>query len=150
MGRFLSRSALETECWAEQLAPLLRPGMRIALKGDLGAGKTTVVRGICRALGHEGEVHSPTYALVHEYDTQPKLLHLDLYRLDSLQDLGDLGLEWADLQEAVLLVEWSERLENQAWSWDVILELVAPHAHACLADEELNTDSLRWLEWRWC
>jgi tRNA threonylcarbamoyladenosine biosynthesis protein TsaE len=92
---------------ASNLAATLRPGDIVALSGDLGAGKTTLARGIIRALGWAGEVPSPTFTLVQPYDTIPQVWHVDLYRLDSPRDADALGLFETD---AVLLIEWPERL----------------------------------------
>lgn len=92
------------------LATLLTPPLLIFLEGDLGAGKTTLTRGILRGLGYEGRVVSPTYTLVESYET-PRLLlaHLDLYRLVDPEELEYLGLADLLTQDAVVLVEWPER-----------------------------------------
>lgn len=123
MAEFLSRSVEETENWAGQMSSLLRPGMKIALHGTLGAGKTALVRGICKAMGHQEEVHSPTYALVHEYPTAIPIHHLDLYRLDAVEDLADLGLESWDLEQSICLIEWPERLNCSWFKWDAEIHL---------------------------
>lgn len=84
------------------------PGDVFRLIGELGAGKTTFARGFIHALGYEGEVRSPTFNLVHVYDTAPPVCHVDLYRLDSPKDVAHLGL--GDYVEThVLLIEWAER-----------------------------------------
>lgn len=77
----------------------------VLLSGELGAGKTTFVRGLLRALAWEGEIRSPTFALVHEYATRPRVLHADLYRVASA---AGLGLEDV-LNEALILIEWPDR-----------------------------------------
>lgn len=92
------------------LAGRLRAGGVVHLVGDLGAGKTTLARGILRGLGHAGRVKSPTYGLLESYELEALTVHhLDLYRLEGPVDLADLGLE--DLLEpgSLLLVEWPER-----------------------------------------
>ena len=83
-------------------------GMAIRLIGPLGAGKTTFARGLIRELGFSGEVRSPTFNLIHEYPTLPPVCHVDLYRLQSLKEVADLGLQ-DYLWEHLLLVEWAER-----------------------------------------
>ena len=101
-----------TEAWGAALADRLRPGDVIALFGTLGAGKTTLARGILRGLGHTGDVASPTFAIVQPYeppDTRIPAWHVDLYRIEHALELEELGLEEAR-QEGVLLIEWPERL----------------------------------------
>ena len=92
----------------EELAARLLPGDLVTLDGPLGAGKTTIVRGILRGMGYQGPVRSPTFTLIQLYDTQPPVLHTDLYRLKSAVGLGLEEYE----SSHVLLVEWSDRLES--------------------------------------
>jgi tRNA threonylcarbamoyladenosine biosynthesis protein TsaE len=93
-----------------RIAGRLRPGDVVALSGGLGAGKTTLARGIIAALGHEGEVPSPTFTIVEVYDTlRPPLVHADFYRLERPGEADELGLD--DYREgAALLAEWPERV----------------------------------------
>jgi tRNA threonylcarbamoyladenosine biosynthesis protein TsaE len=96
--------------FGKRLAALLAPPCVVYLRGDLGTGKTTLVRGILRGLGHVGSVRSPTYTLLEPYELPTlRLYHLDLYRLGDPEELEFLGLR--DLLEAdsVLFVEWPER-----------------------------------------
>ena len=93
-----------------ELADDLRGGQLITLSGDLGAGKTTLVRGMLRGLGFEGRVKSPSYGLVERYDLPGLIVHhLDLYRLGDPGELDFLGLEDLLADDSVLLVEWPER-----------------------------------------
>jgi tRNA threonylcarbamoyladenosine biosynthesis protein TsaE len=105
--KFTSASAAETEHLAAELARALAPGDVITVAGELGAGKTTVVRGACRALGVEGPVTSPTYTIGHRYRGRLTVSHLDLYRFTSVS-----AAEWGDLEpyfsDAVVFVEWPE------------------------------------------
>jgi tRNA threonylcarbamoyladenosine biosynthesis protein TsaE len=94
------------------LAPLLRPGDALALTGELGAGKTTLVQGIAAGLGFDGHVVSPTFSLVREYDGRLRIHHVDVYRLDRVQDVLDLGLDEATADGGVLLVEWGDAVEG--------------------------------------
>lgn len=98
-----------------QLAAMLRPGDVIALSGDLGAGKTTLARAVLQALGHCGEVPSPTFTLAQTYpDLVVPVLHADLYRLQSTDEAEALALDdW--LADGALLIEWPERLGGQLW-----------------------------------
>ncbi|MFW5875366.1 MAG: tRNA (adenosine(37)-N6)-threonylcarbamoyltransferase complex ATPase subunit type 1 TsaE [Myxococcota bacterium] len=94
-----------------RLADLLAPGDVVILQGDLGAGKTFLVRAIARALGvpEETPVTSPTFALVHELPARVPLVHVDLYRLGDPDELVELGLFHRLGEEAIVLVEWGER-----------------------------------------
>ena len=99
----------DTRAIGEALGPLLRPGDGVALTGDLGAGKTTFVGGVARGVGYEGAVASPTFTLVREYRApRAHLLHVDVYRLDRVQDAVDLGLQDRLDDGAILLVEWGD------------------------------------------
>jgi tRNA threonylcarbamoyladenosine biosynthesis protein TsaE len=92
----------------------LRPGDVVTLRGPLGAGKTTLVRALVRALhGSDEAVSSPTFVFRQRYEGQPPVEHLDLYRLADPAELADLALEEAFTPEALVLVEWPERAE--AW-----------------------------------
>lgn len=94
----------------ETLAGVLVPGLVIHLCGDLGAGKTTLARGLLRGLGHQGPVRSPTYTLMEPYDAPGlRCLHLDLYRLSDPEELDYLGLREELNGDVVVLVEWPER-----------------------------------------
>jgi tRNA threonylcarbamoyladenosine biosynthesis protein TsaE len=104
----------ETLEFASEFMRGLKPGALVALTGDLGAGKTTWVRGMAQALGLESWVHSPTYALRHEYGNPVQLQHIDLYRLGQGADLAELGLEdaasVAQESQSVICIEWPERM----------------------------------------
>jgi tRNA threonylcarbamoyladenosine biosynthesis protein TsaE len=104
----------ETAALGAALAGVARAGDVIALSGPLGAGKTALARGFLFALGHRGEVPSPTFAIVQPYaELDPPVLHVDLYRLEDAGELRELGLDESD--DAVLLVEWPERASPAAW-----------------------------------
>jgi tRNA threonylcarbamoyladenosine biosynthesis protein TsaE len=100
----------ETEAVGEELAAKLRVGDLLLLAGELGAGKTTFVRGLARGLGVIAAVQSPTFQLVRVYPGRIQLAHVDIYRLESGADLGDLGLDDL-LDQGVVAVEWGDRLQ---------------------------------------
>jgi tRNA threonylcarbamoyladenosine biosynthesis protein TsaE len=106
-----SASAEETEAVAARLAAFLRPGDVVTISGELGSGKTTFVRGACRALGVVAPVTSPTFTIGHRYAGDPDVSHLDLYRFTGLSPA-----EWGDLEpyfdDAVAFVEWPDAGEG--------------------------------------
>ena len=115
--RFKTRSEAGTLAMGERVSEMLLPAPKlIVLRGDLGAGKTTLVKGIAAALGaaEASEVTSPTFTLVHEYvGPKVRLYHLDLYRLETERELLTLGLdEMAESPDALLLVEWGEKFPS--------------------------------------
>jgi len=104
------------------LAAQARAGDVITLSGPLGVGKTALARGFLAALGHEGEVPSPSFAIVQPYEElDPSVWHVDLYRIEDASELGELGLDSA--AEAVLVVEWPERAGDNAWPGALQLRL---------------------------
>ena len=105
-------AADDTRAVGEALAGLFRPRDAVALTGELGAGKTTLVQGIAGGLGVTDQVVSPTFTLVREYrGTDIEIAHVDVYRLDRVQDVVDLGLDELGDGEALLLVEWGDAVE---------------------------------------
>lgn len=122
-GRLLLTEA-ELRDWGEKLGGASSPPLVIALSGELGTGKTTLVQAICRGYGVAEEVTSPTYALVHQYSS-PKspVYHIDLYRLDSADQLTNLG--WDDIitSHSLILVEWPDRAGERLPSNHVPIDL---------------------------
>jgi tRNA threonylcarbamoyladenosine biosynthesis protein TsaE len=112
-----------TEAFGRALAGALRPGDVIALRGDLGAGKTTLARGVLRGLGFEGDVASPTFPIVIPYDQLAlPAWHVDLYRIEDQAEIEELALDEA-LSDGVLLIEWPERLGDRSWPDMLVLQL---------------------------
>jgi tRNA threonylcarbamoyladenosine biosynthesis protein TsaE len=100
----------ELKHWGEELGRSINPPLLITLTGELGAGKTTLAQSICLGYGVKGEVTSPTYALVQEYSgPRSSVFHIDLYRLDSEEQLTNLGWDEIVSSRALILVEWPER-----------------------------------------
>ncbi len=115
MEEFLYRteSEEETEKAGEELGLKLQPGAVVALRGDLGAGKTAFVRGLARGLGIHSGVSSPTFTVVNEYEGgRCPLFHFDLYRLENEQELLDIGWDDYLARGGVIALEWSERAEE--------------------------------------
>lgn len=104
----------ETAAAGAALARAARAGEVITLSGPLGVGKTALARGFLAGLGHEGEVPSPSFAIVQPYDEiNPPVWHVDLYRIEDPSEIEELGLDATT--DAVLLVEWPERAGENAW-----------------------------------
>lgn len=111
MKKIRSHSPEETEAIGERLAGALQGNEVLALYGGMGMGKTAFVRGLARGLGVCGEVSSPTFALVHEYQGRVPLYHFDMYRVGGWDDLYSTGFfDYLDCG-AVLVIEWSENIE---------------------------------------
>jgi tRNA threonylcarbamoyladenosine biosynthesis protein TsaE len=112
MATFISHSPAATEALGEAWGRTAVGGSVFALSGDLGAGKTALVRGLARGLDYVGRVHSPTFTLVNEYlGGRLPLFHLDLYRLETPAALASAGLEDCFRTDVVTVIEWAERLE---------------------------------------
>jgi tRNA threonylcarbamoyladenosine biosynthesis protein TsaE len=111
---FATSSVDETIALGVELAQLLTPPKLILLRGDLGAGKTTLVKGIAAALGaaEPDAVTSPTFTLVHEYAGPVRVLHLDVYRLETERQLSTLGVEEMLEGENLVLIEWGEKFAS--------------------------------------
>jgi tRNA threonylcarbamoyladenosine biosynthesis protein TsaE len=141
--RFKTRSVAGTMAIAERIAETLMPAPRLViLRGDLGAGKTTLVKGIAATLGAADpeEVTSPTSTLVHEYQGRKlRLYHLDLYRLETERELATLGLdEMIEAPDALVLVEWGEKFPS-----------VVARATGEVAIENLGADERLFLTRTW-
>lgn len=123
---FTTHSADETIALGRRLAQQLAPPKIVLLRGDLGAGKTTLVKGIAegfRAASQE-DVTSPTFTLVHEYrGPQASLFHIDLYRVDTARQLETLGLDDLMGDESILLIEWGEKFARFERERDVEIAL---------------------------
>jgi tRNA threonylcarbamoyladenosine biosynthesis protein TsaE len=120
--KFTTYSADETTDLGRQLAPELRPGSVVLLRGDLGAGKTTMVKGIAEGFNAAvaEAVTSPTFTLIHEYrGPHATLYHIDLYRIDTMRELDTLALDDLMTPESILLIEWGEKFERFAKERDV-------------------------------
>ena len=120
-----THSAEETVAFGRTLVELLSPPKMVLLRGDLGAGKTTLVKGIAAAFeaAAEEDVTSPTFTLVHEYrGPRANLYHIDLYRIDTPRELETLGLDDLRSENSVLLIEWGEKFPRIEWDVEIDLE----------------------------
>lgn len=114
-----------TQAFGGRLAAALPTAAVVHLRGELGAGKTTLVRALLRALGHQGPVRSPTYTLIEPYQLADRVVHhLDLYRLADPEELEYLGLRDLGAEPALLLVEWPQRGEGALPPSDLLVHLV--------------------------
>lgn len=122
-----THSAEETIAYGRSLAEQLSPPKLVLLRGDLGAGKTTLVKGIAAAFeaAAEEDVTSPTFTLVHEYrGPRATLYHIDLYRIDTLRELETLGLDDLRSQDSILLIEWGEKFPRLLRERDLEIALL--------------------------
>lgn len=127
MAVFISHSPQETESLGESWGKSAQRGLVIALSGDLGAGKTQLVRGLARGLGVSVRVHSPTFTLVNEYGGgRLPLFHLDLYRLETAAAIHGAGVEDYLSPDGVAVIEWAERISglgSGVWSLGKLLKV---------------------------
>lgn len=110
MKTWVSQCEQQTEAIAAKWAQSLVPGDVVALFGDLGVGKTAFTRGLAAGLGYNGRVTSPTFTILHEYNSVPKLFHYDLYRIGGVDELDELGFYDTLEQGGITVIEWSERI----------------------------------------
>ena len=112
MERFISKSESETIGFGRDFAKRLREGSLVALYGDLGAGKTQFVKGVCDGFKVKEVVNSPTFTIVNEYHGTLPVFHIDLYRMKNIQEIMDIGFDEYLESGGICLVEWAEKLEG--------------------------------------
>ena len=110
--KFTTSSAQETTALGEKIGTYLKAGDVIAMSGTLAAGKTTITKGIAKALGIEDNVTSPTFCLISEYQGKIPLYHMDVYRLEGSEDFIDMGAEELLYGNGVCIIEWSEKIKD--------------------------------------
>lgn len=117
----ITRSSEETIQRGREIGASLNPPVLVLLSGELGAGKTTLTKGIVTGLGaaREEDVTSPTFTLVHKYQGRARVYHVDLYRISGFHDLETLGLEDLFSEDAVVIVEWPDRLALRT-DWPIL------------------------------
>ncbi|SRR6266540_3568142 len=124
--RLATASPEETRAIGGSLADLLQAGDVVSLSGDLGSGKTTLIQGIARGLGVDQPVLSPTFTLIREYRGRLPVYHLDVYRLNRLQDVLDLGFDEYLDGGGVTLIEWGDAIEAMLPEDNLRMELAIP------------------------
>jgi tRNA threonylcarbamoyladenosine biosynthesis protein TsaE len=119
----------ETLSLGRRLGGVLERGDVVAIKGELGAGKSVLVRGVCEGLGVRQRTRSPSFAFVNHYRGPVDVYHVDLYRVEAASELGTLGLEELFFSNSVTLIEWAEKGAQllPAWALDVTLEVTGEH-----------------------
>lgn len=126
LREIITHSAEETTAFGRTLTELLTPPKLVLLRGDLGAGKTTLVKGIAAAFeaAAEEDVTSPTFTLVHEYrGLRANIYHIDLYRIDTPRELETLGLDDLRSENSILLIEWGEKFPRLQSERDIEISL---------------------------
>lgn len=123
MQTYITHSETETEALAESLADKIKDGTVLAMYGDLGAGKTAFVRGLARGMGLSCRVSSPTFTIVNEYEGERELIHFDMYRLSSSDELFDIGWEDYLARGAVCAVEWSENVDDAFFGDETVIRI---------------------------
>lgn len=111
--KYISNSEQETGLFARKLAGLLKPGSILCLHGDLGAGKTTFTKGLAEGLKIKPEkVHSPTFTLLNIYEGKVPLYHFDLYRMDDIKEILNIGYEEFLYGDGIAVIEWADKLKE--------------------------------------
>lgn len=123
MQIYITHSETETEALAESLANKIKDGTVLAMYGDLGAGKTAFVRGLAKGMGLNCRVSSPTFTIVNEYEGDRELIHFDMYRLSSSDELFDIGWEDYLARGAVCAVEWSENVDDAFFGDETVIRI---------------------------
>lgn len=120
---FYTESAEQTIGLGEKIGSFLHPGDIIALQGTLAAGKTTITKGIARALGITEDITSPTFTLISVYEGRVPLYHMDVYRLEGSADFSDLGAEEMLYGNGICVIEWSEKIMDELPSRTIVIKL---------------------------
>ena len=150
---FISHSPEQTRQIGSDLGELTQGGNLILLVGDLGAGKTCFAQGVARGLGFSGYASSPSFVLVREYPGRLKVYHIDFYRLDTIEEIADLGIDDYLVGDGVCVIEWADKVLN----WLPRDHLVIKFAHLAEDERRLRfeprgkryTDLVRQLKEKW-
>lgn len=140
---FFSNSEKETIELGKKIGAALKKGDVIALQGTLGAGKTTITKGIALSLGVEESITSPTFCLISEYDGKMPLYHIDVYRLGGAEEFVDLGADDMMYGDGVCLIEWSEKVMSELPKTSIILKIdVLEDTKRCITLENWSHGTL--------
>jgi len=120
---FTTHSAEETILLGNKIGQKLKPGDIIAMQGTLAAGKTTITKGIAQSLGIDDTITSPTFCLISEYYGKMPLYHMDVYRLDSIEDFVNLGTDDMLYGDGVSIIEWSEKIMSELPKKTIVLKI---------------------------
>ena len=129
MSEYISHSEHDTEDIGASFARTLKGGTVVAMYGDLGAGKTAFVRGMARGMGLDCRVSSPTFTIVNEYLGERELIHFDMYRLGSSDELFDIGWDDYLARGGVCAVEWSERVSDALPEDTIFVDIARTDEH---------------------
>jgi len=142
--KLLSRAPAETETVGFGIGRLLRAGMMVKLYGELGTGKTTMIKGIARAFGIEkDDVISPSFTIITEYKSSPRFYHLDLYRIAGSRDLESTGIWDCIAEGSVTVVEWPEHAEDELPNDALSVRI----SHIGLDEREIEIDGINEKDW---
>lgn len=124
---FVTKSAEETVELGKKIGAFLLPNEVVALTGTLGAGKTTLIQGIAQGIGVKDYVTSPTFIIINEYQGRIPFFHVDLYRMNSVEEIEDLGIEEYFNREGACVIEWAEKLGvlKPKNSYEIAIEIVS-------------------------
>jgi len=120
MVQYNSKSDIETLKIGESIGKTLKNGDIVCIFGELGAGKTILVNGIARSIGINEHLASPTFTIVNEYHGSVSLYHFDLYRINSIDELNDIGFFEYLSNDGIVIIEWAERVVDELYSLDYI------------------------------
>jgi tRNA threonylcarbamoyladenosine biosynthesis protein TsaE len=142
--KLLSRTPTETETVGFRIGRLLRAGMIVKLYGELGAGKTTMVKGIARAFGIEkDDVISPSFTIITEYKSSPRFYHLDLYRIAGSRDMESTGIWDCMGEDSIAVIEWPEHAEDELPNDAVSVRI----SHKNINEREITIDGINEKDW---
>lgn len=136
MQQFITHSAEETIELGYKIGKKLKPGDIIAMQGTLAAGKTTITKGIAKALNISDTITSPTFCLISEYEGSMPLYHMDVYRLDSCEDFINLGTDDMLYGKGVSIIEWSEKIMEELPKKTIVLRITPKEDNSRLIEIE--------------